>query len=132
MKYWAKIIDNKVVDTIIAEDDFMDSFTDTTPGEWIEFCNNTWAGVHHDDNGKPDGGIPFRKNRASVGHTYDPDRDAFIPQKPYDSWVLNNETCQWNPPKLTPNPNINFRWDESITDWVFESYPEGYTGDRPY
>jgi len=132
MKYYAKIIDDVVVDTIVAEDDFMDTFTDTSPGIWIEYCNNTWGGKHHDETGNEDGGTPLRKNRASVGHSYDPDLDAFIPRKPYPSWVLDPETCWWNPPKPIPNPLINFSWDEEIKDWVFESYPSNYTGPRPY
>lgn len=57
---------------------------------------NTYGGVHKL------GGVPFRKNYASVGYSYNEIRDAFIPPKPYSSWVFNEETCLWDPP--TPMP----------------------------
>jgi len=132
MKYYAKIIDDVVVDTIVAEDDFMDTFTDTSPGIWIEFCNNTWGGKHHDETGNEDSVPPFRKNRASVGFTYDPVRDAFIPPKKYESFVLNEETCMWEPPVPIPDAEINFNWNEETKSWDFVSYPLDYVGPRPY
>jgi hypothetical protein len=68
----------------------------------------------------------IRKNYAGIGMTYDAGRDAFIPVKPYASWVLNETTCQWEAP--TPMPTDAgedefYRWDEDTTDWVLETRP---------
>ena len=64
------------------------------------------------------GGTPFRKNYAAVGYTYDQQRDAFIPPKPYDSWVLNEDTCNWVAPIQRPdNDKINL-WNENDKTWT--------------
>jgi hypothetical protein len=64
----------------------------------------------------------IRKNFAGPGYTFDETRDAFIPAKPYNSWILNEETCNWQAPK--PSPDVEFpmklRWDEGIVDWVYD------------
>jgi hypothetical protein len=73
---------------------------------------NTLRGVH------TEGGTPFRKNYAGIGYTYDSIRDAFIPPKPFASWILNEDTCQWESPIPSPNDGNRYRWDESITAWV--------------
>jgi len=73
---------------------------------------NTLGGVH------TEGGTPFRKNYAGIGYTYDSIRDAFIPPKPFASWILNEDTCQWESPIPSPNDGNRYRWDESITAWV--------------
>jgi hypothetical protein len=64
------------------------------------------------------GGTPLRKNYAGVGYTYDSVRDAFIPPKPYASWLLNDETCLWNPPTPMPTDGKMYTWDEETTSWV--------------
>ena len=64
------------------------------------------------------GGTPFRKNYAGIGFTYDPERDAFIPPKPYDSWVLDEATCLWVAPIEYPADGGEYTWDESEGDWV--------------
>jgi hypothetical protein len=75
---------------------------------------NTYGGVHSA------GGTPFRKNYAGIGYSYNEIRDAFIPPKPYNSWVFNEETCLWDPP--TPRPSDLgtklYLWDEITTSWV--------------
>lgn len=66
-------------------------------------------------------GIPFRKNYACIGFTYDESRDAFIPPKPFESWLLNEETCLWYSPIEMPTDGTIDRpyfWDESIKNWV--------------
>ena len=73
---------------------------------------NTIAGIH---NG---GGVPFRKNYAGIGYTYDIGRDAFIPQQPYPSWLLDEATCQWQAPVLMPSGDGLYRWDETAGKWV--------------
>jgi hypothetical protein len=60
----------------------------------------------------------FRKNYAGIGYTYDPQRDAFIPPKPFPSWILNEQTCLWEPPVPYPTDGNLYQWDESMTNWV--------------
>jgi hypothetical protein len=63
------------------------------------------------------GGIPFRKNYAGLGYTYDRHRDAFIPPKPYESWQLNEDTCLWRPPIAMPDDGSVYVWDETTQNW---------------
>jgi len=60
----------------------------------------------------------IRKNYAGIGYTYDPTRDAFIPPQPFLSWVLNEDTCQWNSPVPYPVDGQRYNWDEATTSWV--------------
>jgi hypothetical protein len=73
---------------------------------------NTIGGQH------TGGGIPFRKNYAGIGYAYDPDKDAFIPPKPYNSWLLNEESCLWVPPIAPPTDGKAYMWNEATTSWV--------------
>jgi hypothetical protein len=73
---------------------------------------NTMGGVHNS------GGTPFRKNYAGIGYTYDEQRDAFIPPKPYNSWVLNETSCLWDPPTPMPQDDKMYAWNEETTSWV--------------
>ena len=72
---------------------------------------NTQGGVH------TGGGTPFRKNYAGIGYSYDPQRDAFIPPKPYPSWQLNEDTCLWEAPSPMPTDGL-YSWDEETVSWV--------------
>ena len=112
MAHFAKVLGDKVINVIVAEPEFFDTFVDSSPGNWIQTSYNTFRGVHQL------GGTPLRKNFASVGYTYDAQRDAFIPPKPFDSWTLNEETCDWDAPTPRPNDNKIYRWNESTTSWV--------------
>lgn len=67
----------------------------------------------------------IRKNYAGVGYTYDEGRDAFIPPKPFDSWILNEETCRWEAPVPYPTDGVMYQWDEAATDWVAIVFEEG-------
>ena len=91
---------------------------------WKQTSYNTYGGIHNDN------GTPLRKNYAGIGYTYDEDRDAFIPKKPFNSWVLNEDTCQWQSPipyPITNNQNrtnaigdsINdfYKWNEQTLSW---------------
>jgi hypothetical protein len=78
---------------------------------WKRTSYNTIAGQHPE-------GRPFRKNYAGIGYTYDSVRDAFIPPKPFPSWVLNEETCQWGAPVAMPDDGQRYYWDEATTSWV--------------
>jgi hypothetical protein len=60
----------------------------------------------------------IRKNYAGIGFTYDPELDAFIPPKPFDSWVLDEDTCQWQAPTPTPTDGLAYSWNEQMVAWV--------------
>jgi len=78
---------------------------------WKQTSYNTIGGVHKS------GGIPFRKNHAGIGFTYDEDRDAFIPPKPFASWTLNETTCLWDPPVVYPDDDKLYKWNEETQQW---------------
>jgi hypothetical protein len=80
-------------------------------GTWLRTSYNTHGGVHSLD------GTPFRKNYAGVGFTYDQARDAFIPPQTYPSWLLNEDTCQWDAPTPYPDDDKKYEWDEATTSW---------------
>lgn len=111
MAHYAKVVDGLVTQVIVAEPDFFDTFIDTSAGEWIQTSYNTYGGQHPE-------GRPLRKNFAGVGFSYDSVRDAFIPQKDYQSWILNEETCLWEAPVPHPNDGILYAWDEETLSWV--------------
>ena len=111
MGHYAKVVDGVVTQVIVAEADFFDSFVDTSPGKWIQTSYNTHAGVHSQ------GGTPLRKNFAGIGFTYDKTRDAFIPPKPYPSRLLNDDTCQWEPPVAYPEGEGLYSWNEETQSW---------------
>lgn len=82
---------------------------------------NTYGGVHYDpETGEPsaDQSKALRFNYAGIGYTYDEERDAFIPPKPFDSWVLNEETCLWEAPIPYPEDGLVYSWDEESGDWI--------------
>jgi hypothetical protein len=78
---------------------------------WKQTSYNTNAGIHKL------GGISFRKNHAGIGYTYDEDRDAFIPKKPYNSWILNEITCLWEAPISMPIDGQKYNWNETTKNW---------------
>lgn len=112
MAHFAKVINGVVVQVIVAEPEFFDTFVDTTPGQWVQTSYNTHGGVH------ANGGTPLRKNYAGIGFTYDKERDAFIPPKPFPSWVLNEDTCLWGAPVPYPQDGKQYKWDEPSLSWV--------------
>lgn len=112
MTHFAKVNNGVVVQVIVAEPEFFDTFVDSSPGEWIQTSYNTYGGVH------ANGGTPLRKNYAGIGYTYDAQRDAFIPPKPFASWTLNEDTCLWDSPVPRPDDGKRYIWDEPTTNWV--------------
>lgn len=114
MGHFAKVVDGVVTQVIVAEPEFFNSFTDTTPGEWIQTSYNTYAGKHLN------GGVPLRKNYAVIGGTYDKELDAFVPQKPFESWILDEETCLWKAPIDYPTDGKVYCWDEQNQKWYEE------------
>jgi hypothetical protein len=80
-------------------------------GTWLKTSYNTQGGVH------TLGGTPFRKNYAGIGFTYDPTRDAFIPPKPFNSWTLDENTCNWEAPIAYPTDGKLYSWNEDDQTW---------------
>jgi hypothetical protein len=112
MAHFAKIDGGIVTQVIVTEQDYVD----TIDGQWVQTSYNTYGGIHYAPNSnEPDGGIALRKNYAGIGDTYDAERDAFIPLKPYDSWLLDEPTCTWEAP--VPRPEGNYTWNESTQAW---------------
>ena len=110
MSHYAKVRDEKVVQVIVAEEEFFDTFVDTSAGEWIQTSYNTRGGVHEL------GGTPLRKNYAGIGYIYDRERDAFYAPQPFPSWTLNEDTCCWEAP--IPHPQGKARkWNEDNQSW---------------
>jgi hypothetical protein len=127
MAYFAKLGTGNIVETVISINnsvitdangveqeqlgvDFINQLYNTND-VWKQTSYNTNAGVHSL------GGTPFRKNHAGIGYTYDSNRDAFIPPKPYNSWILNESTCNWDAPIARPDDNNMYKWNEEILNW---------------
>jgi hypothetical protein len=117
MAHLAKIQNGIVVQVIPAGDDVVN--TGVFGPEWIQTSYNTFGGQHRF------GGTPLRKNYAGIGYTYDSVRDAFIPPKPFPSWILDEDTCLWNAPVAMPSivlpttseAGISYAWNEETTSW---------------
>lgn len=120
MGHYAKVIDGIVKTVIVAKADFFETFVDDAPGEWVKTSYNTRGGIHYEPNShtpSADQSKSLRKNFAGIGYTYDQERDAFISPKPYESWTLNEETCQWDSPVPYPTDGQYYVWDESNQQW---------------
>ena len=129
MAHFAKLDENNIVTFVTVgrqEDDGKEAVLSARTGDvYKQTSYNTRGGVHYTD------GVPsedqtkaFRKNYAGLGYTYDAGRDAFIPQKPFASWVLNEDTCLWDAPVAMPEdagtgePPKRYTWDEDTISWV--------------
>ena len=118
MAHFAKVCDGKVVQVIVAEPEFFDTFTDSSPGEWIQTSYNTRGGVHYDQNGNPDGGVALRGNYAGLGYIYDKANDVFYTPQPFPSWILNNTTWIWEAPIARPTDGKIYDWSEENKNWI--------------
>ena len=128
MPHFAKILGNRVIEVIVAEQDFID----TLEGEWVQTSYNTRGNVHYDqgDPPEPDGGVALRGNFAGTNMIYDRVNDVFYEPQPFPSWTLNTETWQWEAPVPLPddagrNPlqeemNV-YLWDERNQQWVLQT-----------
>ena len=113
MSHFAKVENGVVTQVIVIEQDVLNLGHWGDPSLWVQTSYNTSGGVHSQ------GGTPLRKNFAGIGYTYDAGRDAFIPPKPFASWVLDEGTCQWGAPTAMPVvEGKRFTWDEPTTSWV--------------
>ena len=113
MSHFAQIDENNIVtQVIVIEQDVVDTGLFGAPTSWIQTSYNTIGGVH------TLGGTPLRKNYAGIGYTYDSTRDAFIPPKPLNSWILNESSCLWEAPTAMPDDGKIYSWDEDTTAWI--------------
>lgn len=106
--------------TVGRDEDREEELTERTGDVYRQTSYNTRGGVHYQADGTPsaDQSRAFRKNYAGLGYTYDSMRDAFIPPKPYASWVLNESTCLWDAPVAMPTDGKRYVWDELNTTWA--------------
>lgn len=123
MSHFAKLDENNVVTFVTVgrqEDDGLEAeLSERTGDVYKQTSYNTRGGVHYTD------GVPsedqtkaLRFNYAGIGFTYDEERDAFIPPKPFESWVLDEDTCLWVAPVPYPEDGEPYSWDESEGSWV--------------
>jgi hypothetical protein len=131
MSHFAKLNENNVVIFVTVgrqEDDGKEEeLSERTGDTYKQTSYNTRGGVYYD----PTTGDPateqskaLRKNYASIGYTYDAERDAFIAPKPFDSWLLDEVTCQWQPPVAYPNDGFTYIWNEAAIDWELQDFSE--------
>jgi hypothetical protein len=119
MSHYAKVLDGKVVQVIVAEADYFDTFVDSSPGQWLQTSYNTRGNVHYLPNSNtPSGNSSLRGNYAGVGYTYDYKNDVFYSPKPSASWILNESTWTWEPPTPCPNDGKMYTWNETTVSWV--------------
>lgn len=117
MAHYAFLDENYIVTEVIVGKDESNYDWEAHYGQFRgQLCKrtsyNTYGGQHRD------GGTPFRKNYAGIGYSYDPNRDAFIPPRPFASWVIDEESCLWEAPTPMPTDGKMYSWDEETTSWV--------------
>ena len=118
MGHFAKVVDGKVSQVIVAEPDFFDTFVDSSPGQWIQTSYNTRGNVHYTPNStEPDGEPALRGNYAGIGYTYDAVNDVFYAPKPFESWTLSEATWLWESPVAYPDDGKIYTWDEETISW---------------
>ena len=117
MSHFAKVIDGIVTEVLVIEQDVIDTGLFGDPAMWVQTSYNTFAGQHPE-------GRPLRKNYAGIGFTYDTARDAFVPPRPFASWVLDEETCLWDAPVPYPQDGNPYYWDEETLAWVEAPTPQ--------
>jgi hypothetical protein len=118
MSHFAKVLDGKVVQVIVAEASFFTTFVDSSPGTWIQTSYNTHGGIHYGQDGQPDGGQALRANYAGIGYIYDHINDIFYAPQPYASWTISSPTWIWTPPTPMPTDGKPYTWDESTKTWI--------------
>ena len=114
MAHFAELDANgTVIRVIVIEPEMLATGHWGDPANWVQTSYNTRGGMHPQ-------GRPLRKNYAGIGYSYDAVRNAFIPPKPFASWLLDEKTCLWNPPVEIPADGKRYAWDEGTTSWVEE------------
>ena len=118
MAHYAKVLDGKVMNVIVSEQDFIDTFVDDSPGEWIQTSYNTYGGKHYTEGVlSEDQSKALRKNFASINGNYDKEADAFYAPQPHASWTLNKTTYEWEAPSAYPSDGKDYMWNESNKSW---------------
>ena len=119
MAHFARINNNNIVTNVVVVPDEQEQRGQDFlandlgfGGTWIKTSFNTVANKHLA------GGTPFRKNYATIGAVWDAERDAFYKVQPFSSWILNEETCRWEPPTPRPQNDLFYNWDEPSKSWV--------------
>ena len=112
MSHFARVVDGKVVQVIVAEQDHIDRFGSRSPGTWIQTSYNTKGGKH------TLGGTPLRGNYAGIGFIYDQANDVFYPPSPYPSWVISAPNWTWTAPVPMPEDDKRYKWNEATISWV--------------
>jgi hypothetical protein len=116
MAHFAELDETNTVKRVIVvhNNELLDDNNNESEQKGIDFCVNllggTWIQTSYNRN--------FRKNYAGTGCLYDPVRDAFIPPKPFESWILNENTCQWETPFPYPTDGKEYIWDEATVNWI--------------
>jgi hypothetical protein len=121
MGHFAKVLDGKVTQVIVAEPEFFNTFVDSSPGTWLQTSYNTRGGVHYvpdSDTPSEDQSKALRGNYAGIGYTYDQVNDVFYAPQPYPSWILNTQTYLWKAPVAMPKTGGPYDWDEATQSWV--------------
>lgn len=118
MSHFAKVVQGKVTDVIVAELEFFSTFVDSSPGEWLQTSYNTHGGIHYGPDGQPDGGVALRANYAGIGYTYSHQDDVFYAPQPFPSWTISAPDWIWKAPVPMPQDGKNYIWDEAILNWV--------------
>jgi hypothetical protein len=112
MAHFAKIENGTVTQVNVVDENYFAENRETRyTGTWVQTSYNTQGGVHLL------GGTPLRKNYAGIGYTYDEARDAFIPPKPFNSWLLDEDTCLWKAPVAYPTDDKFYTWNEDNQNW---------------
>lgn len=111
MSHFAKVENGIVTEVLVIEQDVIDTGLFGDPSLWVQTSYNTHGGQHPE-------GHPLRMNYAGIGYAYDAERDAFIPPQPFLSWILNTETCLWEPPISYPDDGLVYVWNEDIENWT--------------
>ena len=116
MAHYAMLDENNIVTSVIVgKSEYSTDWESYYGNKFGQTCKrtsyNTIAGTHKE------GGIPFRKNYAGIGYTYDETRDAFISPKPYSSWILNESSCVWEAPIAMPDDGNIYSWKENTQQW---------------
>jgi hypothetical protein len=118
MSHFAKVENGIVTQVVVADQDVIDS--GAFGSGWIQTSYNTRGGVHYEPNSSTPSqnqSKALRKNYAGIGYTYDLERDAFIPPPLFNSWILNEDTCLWEPPIPYPNDENMYQWNEETQSW---------------
>ena len=116
MAHYAFLDENNIVTEVIVGIDETELIEGKDSETWYgEFRGQTCKRTSYNNN--------IRFNYAGIGFSYDPDRDAFIPPKPFDSWVLNEDTCRWDAPVEMPDDGNQYTWDEDSVSWVLVEEP---------